>query len=154
MHRFTLLCVGKIRAPWIAEGCREYLDRLKPEFRIDVHELAESKEKDPERQRRDESSRILSAMHKHEGGSIVLDETGDRMTSQAFAALVASALDAGEPLECVIGGAYGLTDEVKKAARKRIRLSDMTLTHELARLVLLEQLYRALQIRKGTGYHH
>jgi 23S rRNA (pseudouridine1915-N3)-methyltransferase len=154
MHRLTLLCVGRIRVSWIAEGCREYLDRLKPDFRIDVRELAESREKDPERQKKDESSLLFSAMHKHEGASIILDETGDRMTSRDFASFIASSLNAGEPLAFVIGGSYGLTEEVKKAATKRLRLSDMTLTHELARLVLLEQLYRAMQIRKGTGYHH
>jgi 23S rRNA (pseudouridine1915-N3)-methyltransferase len=54
----------------------------------------------------------------------------------------------------VIGGAYGLTDDVRKAAKKVIRISDMTFTHEMSRLVFLEQLYRAVQIGKGTGYHH
>lgn len=153
MH-WTLLCVGRIRLPWIEDGCREYLERLHPLLRLEVHEVAESREKDPARQKRDESSRLLSAMHKHGGGAIVLDETGERMTSAAFAALLSKALDAGDQTQFVIGGAYGLTDEVRAAAKKVVRLSDMTFTHEMARLILLEQLYRAMQIRRGSGYHH
>lgn len=150
----TLLCVGRISTPWIADGCRQYLERLKPFARLDVHEIDDSREKDPARQLRDESLRLLSAMAKHKGDSIVLDETGERMTSAAFAKLLSQAFDAGTPAEFVIGGAHGLSDDVRKEAKKVIRLSDMTLTHEMARLLLLEQLYRATQIRRGTGYHH
>ncbi|MDD4319270.1 MAG: 23S rRNA (pseudouridine(1915)-N(3))-methyltransferase RlmH [Candidatus Peribacteraceae bacterium] len=154
MHRITLLCVGKISSDWIAEGCRDYLSRLKRDALVDVHEVGASKEKDAERQKKDESLRLLSAMAKHEGDSIVLDETGERMTSAQFAKFLQSVFDAGTPAEFVIGGAYGLTDEVRRGAKKTIRLSDMTFTHEMARLVFLEQLYRSVQITKGTGYHH
>ncbi|MFA6039857.1 MAG: 23S rRNA (pseudouridine(1915)-N(3))-methyltransferase RlmH [Candidatus Peribacteraceae bacterium] len=154
MHRITLLCVGRINADWIAEGCRDYIKRLKRFALVDVHEVAAGKERDPERQRKDETLRLLSAMAKHEGDSIVLDEKGERMTSQEFAAFLRKIFDAGTPAEFVIGGAYGLSDDVRKAARKVIRLSDMTLPHELCRAVFLEQLYRAIEIIKGSGYHH
>jgi 23S rRNA (pseudouridine1915-N3)-methyltransferase len=123
-------------------------------MQLDVHEVAASKERDSERQKKDESLRLLSAMAKHKGDSIVLDETGERMTSVQFAKLIQSQLDAGQPAEFVIGGAYGLTDDVRSAAKKVVRLSDMTLPHELCRLVFLEQLYRAAQINRGSGYHH
>ena len=154
MQKITLLCVGKIATPWVADGCRQYLDRLRQAARLDVHEIDDSREKDPARQRRDESARLLSAMAKHPGDSLVLDEHGERMTSDQFAKLVGQLFDAGSPAEFVIGGAHGLSDEVRAAGKKIIRLSDMTLPHELARLVLLEQIYRATQIRRGTGYHH
>lgn len=154
MHRVTLLCVGKISSSWISEGCRDYLERLKRDVLVDVHEVGASREKDPERQRKDESLRLLTAMTKHKGDSIVLDETGERMTSRQFAEYLRKTFDAGDTAEFVIGGAYGLSDEVRKGAKKIIRLSDMTFTHETARLIFLEQLYRAVQIVKGTGYHH
>lgn len=154
MHKITLLCVGKLKSDWIAEGCSDFLARLKPLASVDVHEIAASKEKDPERQKKDESLHLLSAMTKHEGDSIVLDETGERMTSAQFAKFLQSVFDLGTPAEFVIGGAYGLTGEIRKQAKKTIRLSDMTFTHEMARLVLLEQIYRAVQIQRGSGYHH
>jgi 23S rRNA (pseudouridine1915-N3)-methyltransferase len=137
-----------------AEGCHDFVDRLKRDVLLEVHEIGASKETDPERQKKDESLRLLSAMAKHRGDSIVLDETGERVTSAAFAKILEQQFDTGEPAEFVIGGAYGLSDDVRKAAKKVIRLSDMTFTHEMARLIFLEQLYRAVQIRKGTGYHH
>jgi 23S rRNA (pseudouridine1915-N3)-methyltransferase len=154
VQRITLLCVGKISVSWISEGCREYLDRLKRDVSVDVHEIGASREKDAERQKKDESLRLLTAMAKHEGDAIVLDETGERMTSQQFAGFLRKTFDVGDNVEFVIGGAYGLTDEVRKAAKKIIRISDMTFTHEMSRLIFLEQLYRAVQIGKGTGYHH
>lgn len=154
MHRITILAVGHLQTPWIADGCRQYIDRLKRDALVEVHELGDSKEKDAVRQQKDESLRLLSAMAKHKGDSIVFDETGERVTSAQFAKLLENAFDLGTPAEFVIGGAYGLTDEVRKTAKRVIRLSDMTLTHEMARLFLLEQLYRAVQIQKGTGYHH
>ncbi len=154
MHKITLLCVGKVNVDWIAEGCRDYLGRLKRQALVEVHELSASKEKDPERQKKDESLRLISAMAKHKGDAVVLDEKGERMTSREFATLLSQCFDSGTPMEFVIGGAYGLTEDVRKAARAVVRLSDMTFTHEMSRLILLEQIYRAAEIIKGSGYHH
>jgi 23S rRNA (pseudouridine1915-N3)-methyltransferase len=154
MQKITLLCVGKVSTSWVGEGCKQYLDRIKTLARVDVHEIDDSREKDPDRQRRDESARLLSAMAKHKGDSIVLDETGERCTSEAFAKLIGQMFDSGSPAEFVIGGAHGLSEEVRKTGKRVLRLSDMTLPHELARLFLVEQIYRALQIQRGSGYHH
>jgi 23S rRNA (pseudouridine1915-N3)-methyltransferase len=86
---------------------------------------------------------------------VILDEHGDRLTSRQLADFVRKWTDAPNQRPVfVIGGPFGLSDEVKAAARARIRLSDMTLPHELARLVLLEQLYRAATILKNMPYHH
>ncbi len=86
---------------------------------------------------------------------IILDEHGDRLTSRELAKRVQKWTDAPNQRPVfAIGGPFGLSDEVKKAARHKIRLSDMTLPHELARLLLLEQLYRAGTILKNMPYHH
>ena len=84
----------------------------------------------------------------------VLDETGNAFTSESFARELEKVVDRGDQVIFVIGGAYGLTDAVRSRADRIIRLSDMTMAHELCRAVFLEQLYRAEQILKGTGYHH
>ncbi len=154
MHRLTLLCVGKLHGGWIAEGCEDFLHRLKHHARVEIRELPPSREKDAGRQCGDESSRLLAAMGKQKGDVIVLDEKGERMTSREFALLLSQCFDSGTPATFVIGGAYGLTEEVRKGAKAVVKLSDMTYTHEMARLILLEQVYRALEIQRGSGYHH
>ncbi len=86
---------------------------------------------------------------------MILDEHGERLTSRKLAANLTKWTDMpGVEPTFVIGGPFGLSDEVKAAARHSVRLSDMTLPHELARLTLLEQLYRAACIQKGIPYHH
>lgn len=153
MQRVTLLSVGKVKMPWILEGCTEYIRRLRTEFSLVVFELTPAKITEPDRQRMDESGRILEAARKLGGERWILDETGERMTSAQFAKEMQVARDAGTHITFLLGGAYGFTDAVRAAGRC-IRLSDMTLTHEMARLVFLEQLYRAGEINRGSGYHH
>ncbi len=154
MHKITLLTVGRIKASWIAEGCAEYLERLRHAFRISVVEIPPSRQKDPQKQREEESEQILHALEKERGDVFLLDEKGDAMTSKRFSVFVGHATDLGMPLTFIIGGAYGVTDQVRSVVRGSIRLSDMTLTHEMSRLLLVEQLYRSAEIRKGSGYHH
>lgn len=153
MQRITLLCIGSIKESWAKEGCALYVERLERAAKLDVVELPASKEKDPEKQQRDESARLITAANKLDGALFVLDEKGKGMTTEQFSVLVGAAKDQGTHLVFLLGGAYGLIDDVKKAGRA-IRLSDMTLPHELCRVVFLEQLYRATELLKGSGYHH
>jgi 23S rRNA (pseudouridine1915-N3)-methyltransferase len=154
MQRMTLLCAGKLKTQWIAEGCNDYVRRIKNALSLMVYELPASKFTEPARQRDDESGRLLDTAKKFRGEVWVLDETGEAMTSQEFANVLGQMRDRGEEIVFIIGGAYGLTDSVRKAGRRVVRLSDMTLTHEMCRLVFLEQLYRAGEINRGSGYHH
>ena len=154
MQRIPLLVVGSIKSSWITEGCRHYIDRLKHECSFTVIEIPASKQKDPGKQSAEESQAILGRLEKLDGLTWVLDERGKDMTSVQFAAEIGGLSDRGESVVFVLGGAYGLSDQVRKTAQKTIRLSAATLPHELCRVLFLEQLYRALQICKGTGYHH
>ena len=133
----ALVAIGTLKTPWAKEACNQYLGRLS----IDLIELPASKQKDPSKQSQEESESILKRLSKMQGQVWVLDETGN-------------VVDRGDQVIFVIGGAYGLTDAVRSRADRIIRLSDMTMAHELCRAVFLEQLYRAEQILKGTGYHH
>lgn len=154
MQKIVLLCVGSLKTRFLAEGCSQYLERLVHSFTIEVIEVPASKEKDPAKQATEESKRLLTALEKKSGDVWVLDERGKSMTSQKFAEALGRAHDSGQPIIFVLGGAYGLTDEVRKQAHFVLRLSDMTFPHELCRLIFLEQLYRAAEIIKGSGYHH
>ena len=151
--RIILLCIGKIKSSWILEGCSDYAERLERGLNFSITELPASKEKDPDRQREDESVRLLAAARKFDGDLWILDEHGKGMTSENFAKEIGKARDVGTTLIFILGGAYGLTDAVRSVGRL-LRLSDMTLPHELCRVLFLEQLYRAAEILRGKGYHH
>lgn len=150
MNQITLLAVGSVKTAWAKEGCEQYLGRID----IDVVEVSASKQKDEKKQKEEDSAALLKKLEKMKGEVWVLDETGTSMTSLTFAKTLEQCRDCSVPLIFVLGGAFGLTDDVRQRADKMLRLSDMVLPHELCRVVFLEQLYRAHQIQKGTGYHH
>jgi len=154
MQRITLICVGTLKSPWVLDGISQYTVRIKNEAQFEIVELPASKESDPNKQKEDESKRLAEAISKRSGQVWILDETGKSMTSEKFSEAVSNARDLGSEMIFVIGGAYGLSDEIKSSGDHILKLSDMTLPHELCRVVFLEALYRALQIEKGTGYHH
>ena len=154
MHKISLICIGALREPWAKDASRLYADRLKHAFDFRVTELGPSHQPNASGQKVEESERLLISAQKTGGALWVLDETGEDMTSQAFADLIGTMRDRGEPVTFILGGSYGLTDNVRNAGKKVIRLSTMTLPHELCRVVFLEQLYRASEILKGSGYHH
>lgn len=154
MHRITLLCIGALKEPWAKEAARLYRDRIASSLDLRMLELPPSRHPGAAGQREEESERLLLSARKMPGELWVLDERGKEVTSEEFAAMFSSARDRGDPLTCILGGSYGLTDAVRSAARRMIRLSSMTLPHELCRIVFLEQLYRATEISKGSGYHH
>jgi 23S rRNA (pseudouridine1915-N3)-methyltransferase len=153
MHRITLLCIGTLKFPWAREAAEDCAKRLEHSLKLEIVELSPSKARDPERQREEESDRIIAALEKRRGAVWVLDEQGKEMTSVAFSKELQTLKDRGEEMTFVLGGAYGLSDAVRKKGRL-LRLSAMTLPHELCRVVFLEQLYRAVEIERGSGYHH
>ena len=154
MQKITLLTVGKLKESWAREAADMYVQRLRPSVSLTVMELGPSRGKDGPAQQAEESDRILKMLGSMQGEIWVLDETGKGMISKEFSKELEKAKDQGTHLVLVLGGAYGFTDAVRNKAQKLIRLSDMTFPHELCRVVLLEQLYRAFEIQKGSGYHH
>jgi 23S rRNA (pseudouridine1915-N3)-methyltransferase len=154
MQRITLLCIGTVKAKWIEEGCSEYIKRLRPHAKLEIIELSPSKQKDSEKQREEESKKILDVLSTSEGDAWMLDEKGERMTSQEFSFFLSQAKDIGQTLIFILGGAYGLSPTIRTRVKGSLRLSDMTLPHELCRVFFLEQMYRGIEIAKGSGYHH
>jgi 23S rRNA (pseudouridine1915-N3)-methyltransferase len=154
MHKISLICIGGLREQWAKEAAKLYLDRLKHAFDFRVTELVPSHQPNASGQKVEESERLLISAQKTGGVLWILDESGNEMTSQEFAQEIETLRDRGEPITVILGGSYGLTDNVRSAGRKVISLSKMTLPHELCRIVFFEQLYRASEILKGSGYHH
>lgn len=151
--RFRLLVVGRSRAPWADEAVAEYGKRLKRAGGFVEEDVkAEAFRGDAERVRRAEGERLLGRVGPRER-LVVLDERGERLDTTAFAALV----DAGRQQGAVvfaIGGPYGHDDAVREKAWRVVRLSDLVLNHEVARVVVVEQLYRAITLLEGSPYHH
>jgi 23S rRNA (pseudouridine1915-N3)-methyltransferase len=155
--KLSILCVGKTRERFIQEGIGKYTRYLKPYVDIEVKELKEEKIydlKDAPQVRKKEAERIFKAVP--EGAYFVaLDERGQEFTSHEFAALINGLLESGvREIAFAIGGAMGLDESVPRKASRVIALSRWTVTHEMARLILLEQLYRAFTIIKGKTYHY
>lgn len=146
MRKIKILWPGKTKDRHLAEGINYYLKLLTPLARLSVVEIKEEKGKAKDAARAAEAKRIL----KQATDFFLLDEKGRQYSSVEFARF----LKDHEQVEFVIGGAFGVTDEVRQKSKGAIALSRMTLTHEMARLLFLEQLYRAFTILQGKEYHH
>lgn len=142
-----LVAVGRLRSPPLAELCRDFTQRA---ARLGVPLRLEEVQEGRGGEIR--SLAALVARLRSRGYVVALDERGVVYRSQAFARWLEGRMSAGD-LTFVIGGAPGLPQEILEAADARLSLSAMTLPHELARLLLLEQLYRAASILRGHPYH-
>jgi len=155
--RVTILCMGKTRERFIQEGISKYVRYLKPYTDIEIKELKEEKIrdlKDAPLIRKKEAEKIFKAVPAH-ALLVALDERGREFTSHEFAAFLNESLESGvREMVFVVGGAMGLDESVTGRANRVIALSRWTLTHEMARLVLLEQIYRAFTILQGKTYHY
>ena len=155
--RVTILCMGKTRERFIQEGISKYVRYLKPYADIEIRELKEEKIrdlKDAPLIRKKEAEKIFKAVPAH-AVLAALDERGREFTSHEFAAFLNETLESGvKEMVFVVGGAMGLDESVTGRANRVVALSRWTLTHEMARLVLLEQVYRAFTILQGKTYHY
>jgi 23S rRNA (pseudouridine1915-N3)-methyltransferase len=154
--KITLLFAGATRAGWVKEGMNEYASRIRHYLPFAIVETPDVKNPSglPGRQQELEAPMLLKYMQKP-AQCYLLDEKGKQFTSESFAAFTASKMNAGvKELVLVIGGAYGFHESVRAAAAGSIALSEMTFPHQLVRVILTEQLYRALSILKNEKYHH
>lgn len=139
--KVKIVCVGKIKEGFARDGVNEFLRRLR-NSRVGIVEIPDS---DVVREGRALLERV------RDGDCVVaLAEAGGQLSSTAFAVFVKKS---GKDLCFVVGGPDGLSEEVLSRADKTLSLSKMTLPHEMARLILLEQLYRAVLINEGRRYH-
>lgn len=152
-----VVCVGKLKERYLRDACDEYIKRLGRYGTAQVIELPESRLPDNPNEKavahalEQESVAILKAC---QGYVIALCIEGTPLGSEGFSEqLSRAALDGYGTVTLVIGSSFGMADAVKRAAQLRLSMSKMTFPHQLARVMLLEQLYRAFQIAGGGKYH-
>ncbi len=141
----TIIAVGKIKNGEISALCNDYLSRIRHYCRIEV---LEAKDLGPEK----EADEILKKI-KENSLIIALCLEGKQFSSEKFAELIKTNQINSKPISFVIGSAEGLSEKVKEKAHLKLSLSQMTFPHEMARVLLLEQVYRAFSIINRQGYH-
>ncbi len=149
--RYQIITIGQLKRGFYAEGCQFYTDRLKSYAELELTQIKEAKGKTPEQVKDLESAALIRATT---GYVIALDEKGKSLTSKQMASTITQLENESiSTISLLIGGAEGHSETLKKQVQALWSLSNLTLAHDLARLVLLEQLYRAETIRAGHPYH-
>lgn len=149
--RYHIIAVGLLKRSFYADACQHYVQRLQGYARVRLTEVKEAKGKDLETSKQQESQALLQAASDY---AIALDEQGKHYRSAELAKHIDQLELRGiSSISLLIGGANGHSDDLKRQVKERWSLSALTLPHDLARLVLLEQLYRLETIRAGHPYH-
>ncbi|MBS0625018.1 MAG: 23S rRNA (pseudouridine(1915)-N(3))-methyltransferase RlmH [Verrucomicrobia bacterium] len=136
MLKVKIYTIGRCKEKWLSEALSEYEKRLQGRAELEWH-LAK------------DDAQLIDWTHA-DPNLIALDPKGDLFTSEAFSLKL---LQAGSRLSFVIGGAEGIPPKILSQAKRRWSLSPLTFTHQIVRLVLAEQIYRALEIDRNTPYH-
>ena len=145
--------MGRDRSGWFEPGVQGYAERLRRYADVELLELPAAKGALPPADARRREAQALLAKVRDDSWLVALDERGTLLDSVEMSRLVATARDAGKELVFCIGGDEGVDPSVRERAWKVVALSRMTLPHRLARLVLVEQLYRAFSLLRGEPYH-
>ena len=157
--KIKIFAIGKIKEKYLKNGINEYLERIKPYSQIEIVEVNDEPIVDnphPSEIKKaidTEGSRVLKLL-KPNDYLIGLDLNKKEMTSPDFAEFLNKKfVSGGSNISFVIGGSYGLSDELKQRCNDSISLSKMTFLHQMTRLILLEQIYRAFKINRNETYH-
>ena len=155
--KITILAIGKTNKGFIDQGIEEYLKRLKRYIKIDFNIVPDVKNSKnlPLEQLVNKEEELLLNVLKTASDVILLDEKGKECTSVELSQLLqAKMLSGSKELIFVVGGAYGVSDEIKRRINEKMSMSKLTFSHQMIRLIVVEQIYRAMTILKGDPYHH
>ena len=157
--KIRILAIGKIKEKYLKEGIEEYVSRIRPYSQIEVVEVNDEpipdnpNESEIKKSKDLEGKKVLKLL-KASDYLIGLDLNKKEMTSEDFAKYINDKfVIGGSNISFVIGGSYGLSDELKERCNDSISLSKMTFLHQMTRLILLEQIYRAFKINRNETYH-
>lgn len=157
--RFYVVCIGKLKDAYLRDGVAEFVKRMRPYGGITITELNESKigDKPSDADRKqvvdDEGERLLKAVPKN-AYTVLLDVYGKTMSSEDLAKTVAKLeVDGVSDMAFIIGGAFGVSEALRQSANYKLSFSPMTFTHQMVRLLLVEQIYRSSKINRNEPYH-
>lgn len=157
--RFYVVCIGKLKDAYLRDGVAEFVKRMRPYGGITITELNESKigDKPSDADRKqvvdEEGERLLKAVPKN-AYTVLLDVYGKTMSSEDLAKTVAKLeVDGISDMAFVIGGAFGVSEALRQSVNYKLSFSPMTFTHQMVRLLLVEQIYRASKINRNEPYH-
>lgn len=152
-----LICIGKTKQSFIQEGEAYYDNKLRHYIRFEKLELPDIKQAKNlsfEEIKQAEGKRIMEQLEANDI-VVLLDERGNEFRSTAFSKFLQQQMNKGlKRLVFVIGGAYGFSEDLYKRSQFKLSLSQMTFSHEMVRMLFIEQVYRAFTILKGEPYHH
>lgn len=153
----TLLVIGKTDTDYIRKGIDVYLSRLKFYLKTDIEiipDLKKAKNLSEQEQKKKEGELIFNKLESQDF-VVLLDENGKQFSSVQFSEFIQKQmLNSIKRMVFVVGGPYGFSNEVYRRANSKISLSLMTFSHQMVRMIFLEQLYRAMTIIKNEPYHH
>ncbi|MGN1235388.1 MAG: 23S rRNA (pseudouridine(1915)-N(3))-methyltransferase RlmH [Christensenellaceae bacterium] len=144
MNKIRFVVVGKIKESFYREAIEEYAKRLSRFAELKIVEVEECKTL------KEEAALLRRAL---KGTVIALAVEGKKVSSESFASLIRTQTDQGREISFLIGSSHGLDEQLKREADQRISFSDMTFPHQLMRVILIEQVYRAFMINAGSEYH-
>mgnify|MGYP001790634378 FL=1 len=157
--RFYVVCIGKLKDAYLRDGVAEFVKRMRPYGGITITELNESKigDKPSDADRKqvvdEEGERLLKAVPKN-AYTVLLDVYGKTMSSEDLAKTVAKLeVDGVSDMAFIIGGAFGVSEALRQSVNFKLSFSPMTFTHQMVRLLLVEQIYRASKINRNEPYH-
>ncbi len=154
----NIICIGKLKEKYLTDACNEYLKRLSAN-KVAIIELSPERLSDSPSENEiktaleKEGKKILEKLPKNSFVYAMCIEGKQRTSEELSAEFEKIKLSGTGTVTFIIGGSFGLSDEVKSRADERLSMSKMTFPHQLARVMLLEQIYRAVQIGLGTKYH-
>ena len=157
--RFYVICIGKLKDAYLRDGVAEFVKRMRPYGGLTITELNESKigDKPSDADRKqvviEEGKRLLKNVPKN-AYTVLLDVYGKTMSSEDLAKTVAKLeVDGVSDMAFIVGGAFGVSDELRRSVNYKLSFSPMTFTHQMVRLLLVEQIYRASKINRNEPYH-
>ena len=156
MIRITVVAVGKLKERFWTDACAEYLNRLKAYAKVEVKEIADidpAKAGGVDAARDREGSAVLAAVPEQSHAILLAIEGKERSSEGLARRLDDLALTGKSDLTFIVGGSDGVSDAVRARANEQLSFGPITLPHNLARVVLLEQVYRAFKISRGEPYH-
>jgi 23S rRNA (pseudouridine1915-N3)-methyltransferase len=152
--QIRIVAVGKMKATYAAQACAEFAKRLGPYYPVEIVEVKASDGSQPGQAMREEADRIARQLHEDECVWL-LDRSGEQLSSEKLSRMIAALANAGtRRMAFVIAGTYGADDALRERADFVWSLSQLTFLHEWARMIVLEQLYRAAKIARNEPYHH